>query len=162
MNTKKITKFLKDNQKPLLIAAGVLVVALVVWILVRRAKRGVKANELSQAEQLTGQAVTPGQNWNDLARRLRQAFSGPNSSGTEEAEVYAVLGALRNQADWEYLKRYWTAYCESLSWWQRLNDNLMNTTNYSSLTASLIYELSNSELAQARSILAANGITPDF
>ena len=77
-------------------------------------------------------------------------------------QVYAVLGALRNQADWEYLKRYWTEYCNSLPWWQRLNDNLMNTTNYKSLVSALKYELDSGELQQCRDILLSKRITPDF
>lgn len=161
MKTKEITKFLKKNQKPLLIALGVVVVIVVVWIIVRRS-RGVIGKDKELSEENTGQEVTSSINWKDLATRLRQAFSGPSTSGTDEAEVYAVLGTLRNQADWEYLKRYWATYCASLPWWQRLNDNLMNTTNYNSLVASLIYELDSSELQQCRDILTSKGITPDF
>ena len=161
MKTSDITKFFKKNKTPLLIAAGVLVV-LVVALLVWRKYRGVNSNDKNDAEDLTGQQITSGMNWKDLAVRLRKAFGGPNASGTDENEVYLVLGALRNQADWEYLKRYWTTYCESLPWWQRVNDNLMNGTDHKSLTASLIYELDNSELQRCRDILADNGITPDF
>lgn len=158
---KTINKFFQENKKPLLIATIVLVVLVVVWIIWRKV-RGVDGHEKEEAEQYTGQSITPGVNWRDLAVRLRQAFSGPASSGTDEAEVFAVIGTLRNQADWEYLKRYWTEYCDSLSWWKRLNDTLMNTTNYKSLPAALKYELSASELQQCRSILASYGITPDF
>lgn len=161
MKTTDIKKFLKKNQKPLLIALAVVVVLVVVWLIWRRS-RGLNINNQQLAEENTGTPVTVSINWRDLAARLRQAFSGPNASSTDEAEVYAVLGMLRTQADWEYLKRYWTEYCNSLSWWQRLNDNIMNTTNYKSLTASLIYELSNSELQHCREILLAKGITPDF
>ena len=161
MKTKDITKFLKKNQKPLLIALGVLAVAVVVWLVFRRS-RGISADQQHLAEQNTGEHVTVSINWRDLAIRLRKAFSGPGSSSTDEAEVYAVLGVLRNQADWEYLKRYWTEYCNSLPWWQRLNDNLMNTTNYKSLVSALKYELDSGELQQCRDILLSKGITPDF
>lgn len=161
MKTKDITKFVKKNQKPLLIALGVLLVLVVVWLLFRRS-RGVETQSVNQAEQYTNQTVTAGMNWKDLARRLRQAFSGPNSSATDEDEVYNVLSALRTQADLEYLKRYWTTYCESLPWWQRLNDNIMNGTNYKSLPALLVYELSSSELQHCRDILESKNITPGF
>lgn len=156
-----LKNFVKENQTALLIALGVVVVAFVVWIIWRKSK-GINTRDKELAEQNTGQQVTVSINWNDLAVRLRKAFSGPNSSSTNEAEVYAVLGTLRNQADWEYLKRYWTTYCESLPFWMRLRDNLFNTGNYKSLTASLIYELDSRELQQCRSILEAKGITPDF
>lgn len=161
MKTKEITKFLKKNQKPLLIALAVFVVIVVVWFVLKR-RRGVDTEQQNLAEQYTGQQVTPGMNWKDLCARLRKAFSGPNASGTDEDEIYAVLSALRNQSDWEYLKRYWTEYCESLPWWQRLNDNLMNTSTYKSLAASLKYELDSTELQRCREILTAKGITPDF
>ena len=36
MKTNEITKFLKKHKTPLLIAAGVIVVAVVVWIIVKR------------------------------------------------------------------------------------------------------------------------------
>ena len=161
MNTKEIKKFLKKNQKTLLIALGVVAVLVILWLLLRRS-RGLDTNSVQQSEQFTNQTVTPGMNWNDLARRLRQAFSGPNSSGTDESEVYNVLAALRNQADWEYLKRYWTIYCEELPLGQRMIEILLNGSHYKSLTASLVYELSNSELSHCREILNANGIIPDF
>lgn len=161
MKTKQIADFVKKNKKSLLISLGVVVVLVVVWVIVRR-KKGIDTKEKDLAEQNTGQSITAGINWRDLADRLRAAFSGPNASGTDEVEVYAVLGTLRNQADWEYLKRYWATYCDSLPWWKRLNDNLMNTSNYKSLVASLIYELSTIELQHCREILLSKGITPDF
>ena len=161
MKTKDITRFLKKNQKQLLVAAGVVLLLVVVWLLWRR-QRGVNTHDKQLAEENTGQQVTSSINWRDLAVRLRRAFGGPNSSGTDENEIYLVLGTLRNQADWEYLKRYWTSYCNSLPLWQRLNDNLMNGTNYKSLIASLIYELDSSEIQKCRDILSVNGITPDF
>lgn len=161
MKTTDITKFVKKNKKMLLIALGVIVAAVVAWIVWKKTK-GVDTKDKELAEQATGQSITPGLNWNDLADRIRRAFSGPSSSGTDEAEVYAVLATLRNQADWEYMKRYWTTYCDSLPWWKRLNDNLMNTGNYKSIIASLKYELSSGELQHCREILQSKGITPDF
>lgn len=161
MKTNEITKFLKKHKTPLLIAAGVLVVIVVVWIIWKRTK-GVYTRDKELAEQNTGQQVTISINWNDLLTRLLNAFSGPNSSSTNEAEVYAVLGTLRNQADWEYLKRSWNTYCENMPWWNRLKYTILNTSNYKSLTASLIYELDSGELQQCRDILIAKGITPDF
>ena len=110
MKTKQIADFVKKNKKSLLISLGVVVVLVVVWVIVRR-KKGIDTKEKDLAEQNTGQSITAGINWRDLADRLRAAFSGPNASGTDEVEVYAVLGTLRNQADWEYLKRYWATYC---------------------------------------------------
>ena len=163
MNTKEIKKFFVKNKKPILIAVGVIVAVVVVWIVWKRIKNGLQNQaDKEQAEENTGQSVTTSINWRDLAVRLRKAFGGPNSSGTDENEIYLVLGTLRNQADWEYLKRYWTSYCDSLPWWQSLNDVLMNGTNYKSLTASLIYELDSSELQTCRNILEQKGITPDF
>lgn len=161
MKAKPTLKLIKKHKVPLLVAAGVAVAVVAVWVVARKTK-GVDKKEKDEAEAFVGQAVTSGMNWKDMAVRLRKAFGGPNSSGTDEDEVYAVLGLLRNQADWEYLKRYWTQYCESLSWWQRLNDNLMNTSAYTSLTASLTYELDTRELQRCRDILSAKGITPDF
>lgn len=163
MNTKEIKKFFVKNKKPILIAVGVIVAVVVVCIVWKRIKNSLQNQaDKEQAEENTGQSVTTSINWRDLAVRLRKAFSGPNSSGTDENEIYLILGTLRNQADWEYLKRYWTSYCDSLPWWQSLNDVLMNGTNYKSLTASLIYELDSSELQTCRNILKQKGITPDF
>ena len=103
------------------------------------------------------QQVTSGINWNDLASRLLKAFQGPNSSNTDEAEVYGVLGSLRNQADWEYLKRYWSMYYETIPGWRVFVGSLKK-----SLVVELKYELNESELEQCRTILESNGITPDF
>lgn len=161
MKTTDIKKFIKKNKTPLLVALGVVAVLVVVWIIWKKSK-GIDTRDKDLAEQNTGQQVTASINWRDLATRLRAAFGGPNSSGTDEAEVYAVLGTLRNQADWEYLKRYWTTYCESLPWWLKTKDYLYNTSRYKSLTASLIYELDSGELQQCRDILTAKGIMPDF
>lgn len=155
MNTTAIKNFLKDNKKTLLIVESVLLVALIVFFW--RKRKGINLEEMSLAEEYTGLQTTSGMNWRDLADRLMSAFQGPNSSGTDEAGVYYVLGSLRNQSDWEYLKRYWSLYYETIPSWRIFVGSLKK-----SLVVMLKYELDENELDQCRLILENKGITPDF
>lgn len=158
---ENIKKFIKKNRTALLIALGVIAVAVVAWLVWRR-RTGVVTEDVTQTEQYTGQSVTAGMQWRDMAERLLKAFSGPNASLTDEAEVYKVLGKLNNDADWDYMKRYWTTYYDALPWWKKLHAVVVNGSNNNSLVVLMKYELDNSELQRCRDILEAKGITPDF
>lgn len=160
MSKSKITKFFEKNKTPLLVALGVIVVVIIIWLL--RKKKGLDAEEIVLSEQYTGQNITSGMPWRDMATRLRKAFGGPNSSATDEDEVYNVLSMLRTQADWDYLKRYWITYYKSLPWYDRLHNFIMNGSNNDSLVVLMKYELDDTELQLCRDILNAKGITPDF
>lgn len=157
MKSNELIKFFKKNKKQLLIAAGVIVVLVVVWIVVRRSRRTVAKTKI---ETLTGQTVTDGLNFDDLAKRMLTAWI--STFGTDEEEVYAILGQMNNQADWEYLKAAYEAYWNSLP----VAEQIIHTTFGLGLSGVLVpdirRELNKKELQQCRDILEANNITPGF
>lgn len=168
MKTNNITKFIKKNQKPLLIALGVLAVAVVVWLVLRKRNGGVFGPKTqSEIEQGTGSSVTSTLDFYRLAERLWDATVAYRSlpwviswwpTGTNEEEVYDVLGSLNSQADYMMLEATFANYYKEKSWVIR---NLSLQAE-SSIPAVLKSELTSSELQKCRNILTAKGITPDF
>lgn len=157
MKTTDITKFVKKNQKTLLIALGVIVAVVLVWIVVKKLNL---RNQKEKIQELTGEDLTPGLNFDDLAKRMFTAWI--SIWGTDEAEVYSILNQMQNQADWEYLKIRYEAYWNSLS----IAEQLIHTTAGLGLTGVLVSdfrrELNKKELQHCREILQSKGITPDF
>lgn len=164
MNTtlKKAGKFLEENKKTILIVSAVVVsIAITIWA-GRKIYRFVvsKINEtknINDAEEHTGTTVTPTLQFNSLVQRL---FDAMYPIGTNEAEVYNVLGELRTQADWECLKRTWYSSIISLPKITKVGLSLGGTKT--SLVETLYNELNASELEQCRQILTSKGIAPDF
>ncbi len=167
MKTTDIQKFLKKNQKPLLIALGVLAVVVVVWIVIkkRRNPQGLKTE--SEIESSTGTNITSSLDFYHLAERLWNATVSYRSlpiivswwpTGTNEKEVYAVLECLNTQADYMMLENAWVNYYKQKSWYVQH----MNLQAESTVPAILRSELDANELQRCRDILTAKGITPDF
>lgn len=159
---KKTGKFIADNKKTILIvSAVVLSIILTIWA-GKKVYRWVvsKLNEsknITDAEEHTGTPVTPTLQFKSLMQRL---FDAVYPIGTNEAEVYNVLGELRTQADWECLKRTWYDALRSLPTITQVGLSLGGTKT--TLIETLYNELDASELARCRNILISNGITPDF
>lgn len=158
MKTKPITKFLKKHQTPLLIAAGVLVAALIVWIFARN-KTAKNDKENNDPSAITGTPVTPGIDFYELAERMLHAFI--DGFGTDEEAVYAILGQLRTRADWVNLKRKYQEMWNEGSWLEKGIHQIVSWKT-GNLPTDLKDELTKSELQRCRNILTANGITPDF
>lgn len=167
MKTKPITKFVNDNKTPLIVVAAVAVAVVVFWIVKKMRSAGSGSLSDYQIEQGTGTPITAATDFRHLVVRLWQAtvtyrsasvlvFNWP--TGTDEDEVYAVLGCLRTQADYVKLEREWVAYFNEQSWFTR---NL-NMQAHGTVPAVLKSELTKKELQRCRDILTANGITPDF
>jgi hypothetical protein len=160
MKTTDIKKFFKKNKTPLLIAAGVIVLVVVVWIIVKRTRKPNPTSQKEKVEDLTGQQVTAGLNFDDLAKRMFTAWI--STLGTDENEVYAILAQMNNQADWEYLKARYEAYWNGMPMYEQF----IHTTAGLGLTGVLVSdfrrELSKSELQRCRDILAGHGIEPGF
>ena len=160
MKTNEITKFLKKHKTPLLIATGVIVVAVVVWIIVKRQRKSDPKATKEKVEEMTGQIVTSGLNFDDLAQRMFTAWI--STLGTDENEVYSILAQMNNQADWEYLKERYEAYWNGLPTYEQI----IHTTVGLGLTGVLVSdfrrELNKSELQRCREILAGKHIEPGF
>ena len=160
MKTTEIKKFLKKHKTPLLIAAGVIVLAIVVWIIIKRQRKSDPKSQKEKVEDLTGQIVTAGLNFDDLAQRMFTAWI--SMLGTDENEVYAILAQMNNQADWEYLKDRYEAYWNGLPTYEQI----IHTTVGLGLTGVLVSdfrrELDKSELQRCRDILIGHGIEPGF
>ncbi len=157
MKFTDITKFWKKNKKPLLVAIGVIVIVIVAWILYKKLNRKAKKTMI---EDLTGDTLTPGLNFDDLAQRVFMAWI--STFGTDEDEVYSVLEQLNNQADWEYLKIKYEEYWDSLP----VYEQLIHTTAGLGLTGVLLTdfrrEFNKSELQYCRDILTRKNIEPGF
>lgn len=159
MKTNEITKFMRKNKTALLIAAGAIVVAIVVWIIVRRRKLN-PTSQKEKIENLTGQQVNAGLNFDDLAQRMFTAWI--STLGTDEDEVYAILAQMNNQADWEYLKARYEAYWNSLPMYEQLIHTTVGLGLSGVLVSDFRRELSKSELQRCRDILVGHGIEPGF
>ena len=158
MKTKEITKFLKKNQKPLLIALVVLVVIVVVWVVVKKIRTFIaKKNIQNDAETLTDSELTPGLHHGELLAQIAEACKG---LGTNENAIYSALEQLRTSADWEYMKTAWSLTFSELSSWERSLARVMGLSQ--SLTATLASELDRSELQHCRDILEEKNIVPGF
>lgn len=154
------------------IVVGVLAILLIaaVWFVAKKIRAAIaSARENANAPQVNEANLTPGLNFTELARRLWDATVAYHSlgsasilvlnmpTGTNEAEVYAVLGTLRTNDDYLALKQAWRNYYDQqggLSNWV--------TNAVSTLPGMLNDELNSKELARCRAILEQNGITPDF
>ena len=160
MKTNEITKFFKKNQDTILVALGVIVILIVVWIIVKNAIFTGNKTKKKEIEDSTGQKVTEGLIFSDLAKRMFTAWI--STIGTDEAEVYAILGQIKNQADWEYLKVAYEDYWNSLP----IAEQLIHTTFGLGLSGVLVAdfrrELNKRELQRCREILEGNNITPGF
>ena len=156
---KKTGVFLGKNKTTILITIGVLVIILIVWKTIKYVKKIISDKiAKSESEDYTGEQVSVSMQHGALAVRILYACKGP---GTDEDEIYAVLGELRTSADWEYLQRKWRSAVMNLSKFQR-------TLAYSiygihaDLISTLKSELTKKELDKCRGILKAKGINPGF
>lgn len=155
---KKTGKWLADHKKIILIVVAVIVA---VWI-GRKAVEWFtrKANEVkikNDAEQHTGTSVTSTMAFGDLINRL---FFATWRIGTDEDEVYNVLGELRTQADWETLKRMFAEKFASANKVAQLNYITWGVRP--TLIGTLNSELDGEELQHCREILQSKRIIPDF
>ena len=160
--SQNIMKWADSNKKTIIIVSAVIVsVVLTIWLGKKVfefvAKKLNQAKIKNDSEDHTGSNVTGTLQFGSLASRIIEAVKGV---GTNEQEIYNVLGELRTQADWEALKRTWAAAYAGLG-------KLAQFTLYAagcrySLTSTLFAELDSDELQHCREILTANGITPDF
>ena len=174
MSKSKVTStidYLSDPRKGIT-AAILLVLAIVVvaflWKKIRSLWDGSSLKgsiEDSKIESSTGSTITlTDSQFAQLAERLWTATCEGGdfwSFGTDEDEVYAVLGCLNTQADYAKLSLAWTECVNSKSWWKK-HLTWAGMQSRSTLPGILRAELNSSELAHARSILTAQGITPDF
>lgn len=180
-NTKKLTStidYLSDPRKAVT-AAVLLVIAVAVVVLLL--KQGGKLwnkvvglwnnsslGQKTSTKKIENQTGTPSsylpEQYAQLASRLWDACCAGGDFwvfGTDEDEVYAVLDALQTQADYVMLCNAWVDLVASKSWWVR-NLTWAGLQARSTVPGLLSAELTQSELARARSILTSNGITPDF
>lgn len=161
MKTNGITKFIKKPPKGLVVALVVLVVLLVCWFVFGKQlwRNLVNKRSRNESEVYTGTNTTQYMDFKSLRDRIVSAVSG---LGTNESEIYAVLGELRTQADWEYLQRYWENSFDksNIGWGGIVLSGMMGVAT--TLEATLHSELTKKELQHCRDILTAKGITPDF
>lgn len=155
-------KWLVDNRKKVLIISAVIVAVIVtLWAakkIYKWAANKISAAKLKNAaEEHTGTSVTSTIDWSSLFSRMLDAVY---PLGTNEDEVYSVLGELRTQADWEVLKRAWTQWYTGLPTITQFGFRLGGTMP--TLVETLYKELTSSELQHCREILEAKGISPDF
>lgn len=163
MSKSKITKtidYLSDPKKGIT-AAVLLVLVIVAVVLVYKKVKGLwngasAVTVLGDAaiEAGTGTSITPSLDFALMCNRLLTACYWV---GTNEDEVYSVLGMLNTQADYMKLSKAWAQKWSSSGWAVR---NVMYQS--STLPGLLKSELDSSELAHAREILQSKGITPDF
>lgn len=168
MKSKEITKFLKKNKTLVIVAGVVLLVAAVLVILKKLnviGSSGLKSD--SEIESGTGTSITHSLDFYHLVERLWDATVSYHSlpwvvswwpTGTNEAEIYAVLSTLNSQADYMKLEKEWVNYYNSKSWLIRNLDWQAHGT----VPAVLKSELTGKELQQCRDILRSRDITPDF
>lgn len=156
MKTSEITKFVKKNQKAIIIAVVIIVAVIFFW----KVGSGIvdffkQRNDESASENQTGTSLTQGINHYRLAKQIYDACEG---GGTGENAIYNALGQLRTQADWELVqRRFATIYNDTHAWYHILSTNLS-----SDLIATLQSELDSGELARCRQILEGNNIDPGF
>lgn len=159
MNTKEIEKFFKKNKKQILVAAGVILAVVVIWIVVKRLRRSA-AVQKEKIEEMTGQQVTAGLNFDDMARRMFGAWV--STFGTDEAEVYSILELLNNQADWEFLKERYSAYWNSMPMYEQIIHTTAGLGLSGVLVSDFRRELNRRELQRCRDILTSKNIQPGF
>lgn len=160
--SKNILKWADSNKKTILIVSAVILsVVLTIWlgkkIFAFVAKKINQAKIKNDSENHTRTDVTGTLQFGSLVTRIIEAVKGV---GTNEQEIYNVLGELRTQADWDALKRTWSAAYSGLG---KLQQFVIYTSGCrATLSSTLFAELDASELQHCREILIANGITPDF
>lgn len=147
----------------------VVVIAVVVYASNKIKSAILSAREKANTPQPNQSNLTPGLNFTEMARRLWDATVDYHSlgsfsillanmpTGTNEEEVYAVLGMLQTNDDYLALKQAWRSYYDQQSGFTTWVTNAVST-----LPGVLNDELNSRELARCRAILEANGITPDF
>lgn len=156
MKRTDITKFWGKYKTPVLIAGGVILVV-VVWAVIKRVTRNAGKTGI---ETLTGQSVTSGLNFDDCAKRIFTAWI--STWGTDEDEVYSVLGLMNNQADWEYLKIKYEEYWDSMPAYEKLIHTTFGLGLSGVLVSDFRREFNKSELQHCREILTGKGIEPGF
>lgn len=152
------------------ITVGVLLtIAVVVIVFVAKKVRASIISIKEKIEEPNPTNTTPGLNFNELVRRLWDATVNYHSlgsasvlllnwpTGTDEEEVYAVLGELRTQDDYTALKQAWRNYYDAASGFTVWVTNAVST-----LPGALSDELNSRELQRCRNILEAHNIVPDF
>lgn len=157
---KTINKFFQENKKPLLIALGVIVTVVVVWIIVKKLRKNNPASQKTEIENETGQTVTQGLVFDELAKRMFNAWI--STWGTDEAEVYSILGLMNTQADWEYLQARYESYWNSMSFAEQLVHITVGLGLSGNLVSDFRRELTKKELQRCRDILTEKGINPGF
>ena len=160
MKTTNITKFWNKNKTPILVAIAVIVAVVVVWIIVKRMRKTNPATQKTDVETMTGQTVSNGLNFDDMAQRMFTAWIA--TFGTDENEVYSILGQLNNQADWEYLKARYEAYWNSLPTYEQFIHTTAGLGLSGTLVSDMRRELNKTELQRCRDILNGKNINPDF
>lgn len=164
MSKTKITKtidYLSDPKKGIT-AAVLLVLAIVAVAFVWRKIKGLWTGSSGSStvtilgdaaiEAGTGTSISSSIDFANLWLRL---WDATYRIGTDEDEVFAVLGMLNSQADYMKLSQVWSRKWALLGW--PLTEYIPMT-----LPGLLKSELNSSELLQARNILTSKGITPDF
>lgn len=167
---KNTVEWLSKPSNAIVVAVLLILVIAAIWFVSRKIKAAIaNAREKANAPQVNESNLTPGLNFNELARRLWDAtvaYHSLNSfsillanmpTGTNEDEVYAILGTLRTNDDYIALKQAWRNYYDQQSGFTTWVTNAVST-----LPGMLSDELNSRELARCRSILETNGITPDF
>lgn len=168
-NFKSNVEWLSNPRIAITVAALAAIAVVAFLILKKKLFNGVKGitdkiaenRQDGKYEETTGSKLTEGLRYDDMCDRLWDATV--DKLGTDEDQVYQVLGTLLTQADYEKLCDHWRTYAESKSWWKR-NITGWGVLNGSvtSLEAVLVSELKDSELAKARRILNQKGINPKF
>ncbi len=153
---KSIIDYLSEPRKGIVVAVLV-VMAIIAVVVVFRKTKGKMAPPPTllnddAIENGTGSAISPSIDFRSLAIRL---FSACLGVGTNEDEVYAVMGCLNTQADYRKLSNVW------MQQWNQLG-LLAKTALPPSLPELLQSELDSRELSMVRSILSEKGIVPDF
>lgn len=167
---KSTVEWLGKPANAITVAVLLVLVIAAIWFLSKKIKALIaSAREKANAPNINSSNVTPGLNFSELARRLWDATVGYHSlgsasifvlnmpTGTNEDEVYAVLGTLRTNDDYLSLKQAWRSYYDMQSGFTTWVTNAVST-----LPGMLSDELNSRELSRCRSILETNGITPDF
>ena len=168
MSKPKITStidYLSDPRKGITAAILLVLAIAAVWFFWSKIKQlwggsSLKAGlKNSSIEAATGTSITPTLQFHQLALRIWEATAA-YTFGTNEEEVYAVLRCLNTQADYIMLENAWVDNYNATSGWNKTFGTLWQAR--ATLPGILQSELNSRELAQARSILTAKGITPDF
>lgn len=161
MSKSKINKVIDYLSEPrkgivaLVLLVLVVIAAVFVWKKVRNVTQASSKEKLfsdNEIESGTGTVISGSLDFAHLVSRLWAAVVG---MGTNEAEVYAVLGCLNTQADYMKLCRAWLTHWQESGWFAR-------QATEPTLPGQLQAELDKTELAKARNILSGKGIEPDF